>query len=64
VIAEPRRSWAGLVQQTVQIVASLRSHDLTLVVGRTALDWVTTVMDHRRNATTEQRPPLADAARR
>ena len=28
------RSGAGLVQQTVQIVASLRSHDLTLFVGR------------------------------
>jgi len=26
-------SWTGLVQQPVQIVASLRSHDLTLFVG-------------------------------
>ena len=32
-----RRSGAGLVQQTVQIVASLRSHDLTLFVGQ--LQW-------------------------
>jgi hypothetical protein len=30
--AEPCRSWPGLVQQPVQIVASLRSHDLTLFV--------------------------------
>ena len=28
------RAGAGLVQQTVQIVASLRSHDLTLFVRR------------------------------
>src|SRR5450432_4265661 len=27
-------SWTGLVQQPVQIVASLRSHDLTLFVRR------------------------------
>lgn len=33
--AERCRSWPGLVQQTVQIVASLRSHDLTLFVGVT-----------------------------
>jgi hypothetical protein len=32
--AQHPRSWHGLVQQTVQIVASLRSHDLTLFVGR------------------------------
>src|ERR1700674_5748914 len=29
---ERPRSWTGLVQQPVQIVASLRSHDLTLFV--------------------------------
>jgi hypothetical protein len=33
---DPRAS-AGLVQQTVQIVASLRSHDLTLFVGLTGM---------------------------
>lgn len=39
----------GLVQQTVQIVASLRSHDLTLVVGRHFWGYEYLTRTHSRN---------------